>query len=92
VWPRDQRLSRLLPAIVDRTGQSIPGLLVEPDLELLIPTGSGFRRVDVILGATAIRVFPHEHPCGVVYRVVEPGPLRALIAPYLSTAHRAPIT
>lgn len=90
VWPRDQRLSRLLPAIVDQTGHSMPGLLVEPDLELLIPTGSGFRRVDVILGGAAVRVFPGEHPCGIVYRVVEPGPLRSLVGPYLSTAHRAP--
>jgi hypothetical protein len=58
---------------------------------LLIPTGSGFRRVDVLLGGAAVRVFPEAHPCGVIYRVVEPGPLDALMRPHRSAAQRAPL-
>jgi hypothetical protein len=91
VWPRDQKLSRILPGLVDRTGLSIPGLLVEPDIELLIPTGSGFRRVDVLLGGAAVRVFPGAHPYGVIYRVVEPGPLDAFVRPHMSVTQRAPV-
>ena len=90
VWPRDQRLSKLLPAIVDQVGFSLPGLLVEPDVEMLIPTGTGFRRVDVVLGGSALRVFPPKHPHGILYPVVEPGPLRSVLSAHIETAQRPP--
>jgi hypothetical protein len=68
VVPPEIDATPLFALFAGRAGISLPGILVEPDVEIVVPAGDrSWRTVQVLFGGRFVRVYPTGHPDGVLY-------------------------